>query len=85
MKAIFEADCKWRLVEEFGRGCFEEMKDGKLLFRADYTDKENLLTWLLTFGNRAILLEPEELREEIRTMIESMQNNYIEKGSVWNL
>lgn len=80
VKAVFEADCKWRLVEEFGLGCFKEMEDGRLLFRADYTDKENLLSWLFTFGDRATLLEPEELREEIRTMLEKMRKNYTGKG-----
>lgn len=66
VKAVFEAECKWRLVEEFGRSSFEEMEDGRLLFHADYTDKENLITWLLTFGERGRLLEPEELRDAVR-------------------
>ena len=65
VKALFEPECKWRLVEEFGTSCFEEQKDGKLLFRADYTDAENLLTWLLTFRDKVVLLEPKELQEEL--------------------
>ena len=76
VKALFEPDCKWRLVEEFGPNCFEEQKDGKLLFHADYTDKENLLTWLLTFRDKAELLEPEELRDELRQSILQMKNKY---------
>ncbi len=76
VKALFEADCKWRLVEEFGAGCFKERKDGKLLFQADYTDKENLLTWLLTFRDKAELLEPKELREELWQSILQMKNKY---------
>lgn len=77
VKAVFEAACKWRLVEEFGRGCFEELEDGKLLFHAEYTNKENLIRWLLTFGANVRLLEPEELREEIKEMIENMRKNYL--------
>ena len=76
VKALFEADCKWRLVEEFGTGCFIEQKDGKLLFQADYTDKENLLTWLLTFRDKAELLEPAELRDELRKSILQMIRKY---------
>ncbi len=79
VKALFEPDCKWRLVEEFGPNCFEEQNDGKLLFHADYTDKENLLTWLLTFRDKAELLEPEELMDELRQSILQMKNKY-EKG-----
>lgn len=77
VKAIFEAGCKWRLVEEFGRGCFEELEDGKLLFHAEYTNKENLTMWLLSFGANVSLLEPEELREEMKEMIENMRKNYL--------
>ena len=47
VKALFEADQKWRLVEEFGTSCFTENEDGRLLFTADYTDMENLITWIL--------------------------------------
>lgn len=76
VKALFEPECKWRLVEEFGLECFEEREDGKLLFHADYTDKENLISWLLTFGARATLLEPESIREELQRIIEAMRENY---------
>lgn len=76
VKALFEPECKWRLVEEFGSGSFIVQEDGKLLFRADYTDKENLVTWLLSFRDKAELLEPEEIREEIRKSIENMRRKY---------
>lgn len=74
VKALFDASCKWRLVEEFGTGCFEEQPDGKLLFQEDYTNKESLVSWLMTFGSKAVLLEPESLREELRqTLAETLK------------
>ncbi|MEM0530925.1 YafY family protein [Zongyangia sp. HA2173] len=76
VKALFEPECKWRLVEEFGTSCFEEQKDGKLLFRADYTDAENLLTWLLTFRDKVVLLEPKELQEELVDSLKKTANRY---------
>lgn len=76
VKALFEADQKWRLVEEFGASCFTENDDGRLLFTADYTDMENLITWILTFGDKAEVIEPEEVREKVRTTIEAMIKNY---------
>lgn len=76
VKALFDPECKWRLVEEFGSGCFAEQADGKLLFRADYTDKENLVTWLLSFRDKVELLEPEEIREELKNSIEAMKKKY---------
>ena len=76
VKALFEKDCKWRLVEEFGPECFSVQQNGKLLFHADYTDKENLITWLLSFRDKVELLEPEEIREEIKISIECMKKKY---------
>lgn len=78
VKALFEPECKWRLVEEFGTDCFEEREDGKLLFHAGYTDAENLLTWLLTFRDKAVLLEPEELQEELIASVKKMERMYKE-------
>lgn len=76
VKALFEPSCKWRLVEEFGAGCFEEQSDGKLLFHADYTDKENLISWLISFREQVVLLEPDAVREEIRLTLEYMLEQY---------
>ena len=64
------------MVEEFGTSCFTENEDGRLLFTADYTDMENLITWILTFGDKAEVIEPEEVREKVRTTIEAMIKNY---------
>lgn len=76
IKALFEPSCKWRLIEEFGAGCFQEQPDGKLLFQRDFTDKENLITWLLTFRDQVCLLEPEEIRREMRSSLKKMIKIY---------
>ncbi|MGN0438234.1 MAG: WYL domain-containing protein, partial [Lachnospiraceae bacterium] len=62
---------------EFGPECFREQPDGKLLFQADYTDKENLITWLLSFKDKVELLEPEEIREEIVKIAKGIQAIYL--------
>ena len=66
VKALFTQDMKWRLIEDFGPHCFTEADDGRLPFTADYTDLENLVTWLMTFGAKAEVLEPAEARDIIR-------------------
>ncbi|WP_024866843.1 helix-turn-helix transcriptional regulator [Butyrivibrio sp. FCS014] len=80
VKALFTKDVKWRLVEEFGPECFEEQDDGRLLFTADYTDMENLITWILTFGDKAELLEPKQARKKMAEIIGNMNNVYKEAG-----
>ncbi len=65
VRALFEPETKWRLVEEFGPRCFEVQKDGKLLFQMDYTDEDTLVNWLLTFGEKVEVLEPESVRARL--------------------
>ena len=76
VKALFTPNMKWRLVEEFGPNCFTEMDDGRLLFSADYTDMDNLVTWLMTFGAKVEVLEPEEVRDIIRRNAEEILKIY---------
>ena len=76
VKALFTPDMKWRLVEEFGPHCFSETDDGRLLFTADYTDMDNLVTWLMTFGAKAEVLEPVEARDIIRRNAEETLQIY---------
>ena len=76
LKALFAPDMKWRLVEEFGPGCYEEQDDGRLLLIRDYADMENLTMWMLTFGDKVEVLEPKELRNNLITMAGSMIKMY---------
>ena len=76
VKALFTRDMKWRLIEDFGPHCFTETDDGRLLFTADYTDMENLVTWLMTFGAKAEVLEPAEARDIIRRNAEETLQLY---------
>ena len=66
VKALFAPDMKWRLVEEFGVHCFTEADDGRLLFTSDFTDMDSLVSWLMTYGPKAEVLEPSEARDMIR-------------------
>ena len=56
----------------------KEADDGRLLFTADYTDMENLVTWLMTFGAKAEVLEPAEARDIIRRNAEETLQLYEE-------
>lgn len=78
VKAIFERECKWRLLEEYGEDSFEEV-DGKLLFTGGFTDKESIIRWILIFGTEAELLEPAELRKELYDIGKEFCERYGEK------
>ena len=78
VEALFEPEVKWRLLEEFGRGSFTEREDGKLLFSGEYTDMENLISWILSFGDQAEVLAPEEARKKMKEISVRMMKRYKE-------
>lgn len=75
-KVRMKQEMKWRMVEEYGPDSFEEQENGDLLFQWDFSDRENLFGWLLSFGAYAELLEPEDLRKEFQILLGQMMNIY---------
>ena len=73
---LFESTCRWRLVEEYGADRFTEEPDGRLRFTGGFPDADSVLSWVLTFGDKAELLEPEELREQLRDLTEALVCRY---------
>lgn len=72
LKAVFHPAVKYRLVEEYGIQCMTECQDGHLLFEWDFAGYENMKTWILSFGSMAEVLEPQELRQDIRKEAEKI-------------
>ena len=76
LRALFDPDMKWRLVEEFGPDCYETQEDGRLLLTRDYNDVNDLTMWMLTFGNKVEVIEPKEVRDRLRDIAEAMIKTY---------
>lgn len=76
VKALVEPRMKWRLIEEYGPDCYETQPDGRLLFEGGFADRDNAITWLLSFEDGAELVEPEELRREMERIAERLVKTY---------
>ena len=63
-------------MEEYGSDRFTVDPDGKLRFTGGFPDADSVLSWVLTFGDRAELLEPGELREQLGTLTETLARRY---------
>jgi len=50
--------------------------DGSIIFEAEVAGTDEIRFWIMTWGSRAEVLEPESLREEIRTEAEMMASRY---------
>ena len=76
VKALVEPRMKWRLIEEYGPDCYRVQPDGRLLFEGGFADRDNAITWLLSFEDGAELVEPEELRREMERIAERLVKTY---------
>ena len=50
--------------------------DGSIIFESEVAGTEEIKFWIMTWGAKAVVLEPSSLREEIRTEAEMMVNRY---------
>ncbi len=77
VKILFDTSVKYRLIDEYGIECYEETSDGKLKFQVPFTNKDYLIQWVLSFGNKANFIEPIDIREEIKAILKENLNNYL--------
>ena len=73
---LFDPACRWRLMEEYGADHFTEEPDGRLRFTGSFPDGDSVLSWVLTFGDKAELVEPEELRVQMGKLAETLARRY---------
>jgi len=54
----------------------DQQNDGSIIFEAQVAGTEEIRFWIMTWGSKAEVLEPESLREEIRAELEMMAKRY---------
>ena len=77
LKALFREDEAYRLIDEYGVGCYTETDEGLYLERS-FAGYENMRQWVLSFGSRARVLAPEELREDLSRQAREILSFYLE-------
>ena len=73
---LFDSSCRWRLTEEYGADRFTVEVDGRLRFTGGFPDEDAVLSWILTFGDKAEVLEPPDLREKLWVLAETLSLRY---------
>ena len=66
LEVLFDKSVAYLLVESYGPECYVETEAGKLHFKGFYTNESYIISWLLSFGNKAKVLEPEHLIEKLK-------------------
>jgi predicted DNA-binding transcriptional regulator YafY len=67
LKAAFSVSEKYRLIDEYGIDCYTVSKNKELLFERDFASYDNMREWILSFGSRVTVFEPDKLQTDIIT------------------
>ena len=54
----------------------ESQKDGSIVFEAEVAGTEEIKFWVMSWGSKALVLEPDSLREKIRSESEELLGKY---------
>lgn len=76
LRILFDKCVEYRVIEEYGPNCYSETQDGKLLFNRGYTNFEYMLSWILSFGDKATVLEPESMRRAVAECAANIAKRY---------
>jgi predicted DNA-binding transcriptional regulator YafY len=74
--ALFDESVKYRLIDEYGVESFTVTEEGKLLLRTSFTNKDFLVSWILSFGDKAEIIYPKGLKQEIKKIAEKILKQY---------
>ena len=69
--ARYVEESKWHESQELSK-----QKDGSVVAEFDLDHTEEIKRWILSFGKHAVVLEPEELRQEIAEELGAMFGAY---------
>lgn len=75
IKILFDKSVRFRLIEEYGLNCYSETESG-LCLSLGYTNKDYILSWILSFGDKAEVLEPVETRNEFEHLAKNIYDRY---------
>ena len=73
--ALFDKSAKYLLIEAYGVDSFYETDEG-LYFEIGFTNQNFMVSWLLSFGDKVKVLEPESIVNEIKTIAKNIFTHY---------
>jgi len=74
--AIFDKSTKYQLIESYGLDSYYETDEG-LYFEAGFTNQSYMISWLLGFGDKVKILEPQSLVNEIQDIAKNILARYL--------
>jgi len=73
--ALFDPSAKYQLIETYGLDCYTETDEG-LLFAFGFSNRDFLMNWLLGFGDKVKVIEPNDIVEDIKSVAKNILSQY---------
>ena len=73
--AMFDKSVKFLLIEAYGLDSYYETEEG-LYFENGFTNRKNIIGWLLGFGDKVKVLEPQDIADEIQDIAKNILKLY---------
>lgn len=72
----FDESVKWRIIDEFGTELPEFKENGDILMKFTWSDVPDFFRYILTFGDCAEILSPEEYRRDFAELLKKTGQKY---------
>lgn len=66
----------YRIFDEYDFSCFQRREDGSFLVTIDFPKSEWVYGYLMSFGNSMRILEPEDIRDEVKSRYQKALQQY---------
>lgn len=72
----FDSSVKWRIIDEFGAELPEFEEDGSARLTFTWSDVPSFFRYVLSFGDNAEIIFPEEYRQEFKKLLKNILKKY---------
>lgn len=75
-EVCFDSSVKWRVIDEFGTELPKFEEDGSSRLTFTWSDVPSFYQYILSFGDKAEIIFPEEYRQEFKELLKNILKKY---------
>jgi predicted DNA-binding transcriptional regulator YafY len=76
VKILYDKSVRFQLIETYGLSCYEECDDG-LLLSLEYANRDYIISWILSLGEKSRVIEPPEAVSEFAETAKKLCELYV--------
>lgn len=72
----FDDSVKWRIIDEYGIDFMDYDENGSIIVTFTWSDIPAFYQYILSFGDKAEIIEPKKYRQDFAELVKNMQKKY---------